>query len=79
MSLARDFLPAIRAIGREPPTERPSISGTECGSAASRFVLYALCGTWVLMTEELAIAKRDGIVCIVDGGHSDMGRDIELL
>jgi predicted metal-dependent phosphotriesterase family hydrolase len=31
------------------------------------------------MTEELAIAKREGIACIVDGGHSDMGRDVELL
>jgi len=32
-----------------------------------------------LLTEELAIAKREGIGCIVDAGHSDMGRDIGLL
>jgi len=32
-----------------------------------------------LMTSELAIAKREGISCIVDGGHPDMGRDINAL
>jgi phosphotriesterase-related protein len=32
-----------------------------------------------LMSEELAIAKREGIGCIVDGGHPDMGRDIAFL
>src|SRR5207247_8916070 len=32
-----------------------------------------------LMAEELAIAKREGIACIVDGGHPDMGRDMNFL
>src|SRR5262245_17710896 len=32
-----------------------------------------------LMAEELAAAKRDGVACIVDGGHPDMGRDIEFV
>jgi len=32
-----------------------------------------------LLSEELAIAKREGIACIVDAGHPDMGRDIGLL
>ena len=32
-----------------------------------------------LMTNELAAAKREGIACIVDGGHPDMGRDINAL
>jgi phosphotriesterase-related protein len=32
-----------------------------------------------LMTEELVAAKREGIVCIVDAGHPDMGRDINFL
>jgi len=31
------------------------------------------------MSEELATAKREGIACIVDGGHPDMGRDINFL
>ncbi len=32
-----------------------------------------------LMSEELRIAKREGIACIVDAGHPDMGRDINFL
>jgi phosphotriesterase-related protein len=32
-----------------------------------------------LMTNELATAKREGISCIVDGGHPDMGRDLNAL
>ena len=32
-----------------------------------------------LMSEELGAAKREGIACIVDAGHPDMGRDINFL
>jgi phosphotriesterase-related protein len=32
-----------------------------------------------LMAEELKIAKSEGISCVVDGGHPDMGRDINFL
>jgi phosphotriesterase-related protein len=32
-----------------------------------------------LMAEELATAKRDGIVCILDAGHPDMGRDLDFV
>jgi phosphotriesterase-related protein len=32
-----------------------------------------------LMVEELRTAKSEGIACIVDGGHPDMGRDINAL
>jgi len=32
-----------------------------------------------LMAEELRSAKSEGISCIVDGGHPDMGRDINFL
>jgi phosphotriesterase-related protein len=32
-----------------------------------------------LMTEELVKTKREGVVCIVDGGHADMGRSIDFL
>jgi phosphotriesterase-related protein len=31
------------------------------------------------MTEEMRAAKAEGISCIVDGGHADMGRDINFL
>jgi phosphotriesterase-related protein len=32
-----------------------------------------------LMSEELATGKRDGVACIVDGGHPDMGRDLNFV
>jgi phosphotriesterase-related protein len=32
-----------------------------------------------LMAKELADAKRDGVACIVDGGHPDMGRDLDFV
>jgi len=32
-----------------------------------------------LMVEELAAAKKDGVACLVDGGHPDMGRSVEFL
>jgi phosphotriesterase-related protein len=32
-----------------------------------------------LMSEEMRAAKAEGISCIVDGGHPDMGRDINFL
>jgi phosphotriesterase-related protein len=32
-----------------------------------------------LMSEELGVARREGIACIVDAGHPDMGRDINFL
>jgi predicted metal-dependent phosphotriesterase family hydrolase len=32
-----------------------------------------------LMTKELQAARKDGIQCIVDGGHADMGRSVDAL
>ncbi|MEP7210297.1 MAG: hypothetical protein ABI740_05620 [Alphaproteobacteria bacterium] len=32
-----------------------------------------------LMSEEMKVAKDEGIACIVDAGHPDMGRDINFL
>ena len=37
------------------------------------------CGMSDFMTEEMRQAKADGISCIVDGGHADMGRDLSFL
>jgi phosphotriesterase-related protein len=31
------------------------------------------------MTSEMQAAAKDGVACIVDGGHPDMGRDFEFL
>jgi phosphotriesterase-related protein len=32
-----------------------------------------------LMVDEMRAARNEGVACIVDGGHADMGRDLEFL
>ena len=32
-----------------------------------------------LMTAEISAAKKDGVACLVDGGHADMGRSLSFL
>ncbi len=59
--------PGAARAGAPPPPAPPSPAGTY-------FTLDA-----DLMTEEMRIAKSEGIACLVDGGHPDMGRDINFL
>jgi predicted metal-dependent phosphotriesterase family hydrolase len=79
MSLAPDFLLRFRqyaadaqAVNR-PPNAPPSAAPG--GPPPDLSFMRDL----DLLSEELAIAKREGIACIVDAGHSDMGRDIGML
>src|SRR3954468_2310964 len=89
LSFADDFMTrwvgyaaATRAANGAPS---PAAAGAGRGApAAGRGTPPAPAGPFFmqdldLMTEELAIAKREGIACIVDGGHPDMGRDIGVL
>src|SRR5215470_14707177 len=79
MSLAPDFLVRFRQYAAEaqavnrPPNAPPSAGPG--GPPPDLSFMRDL----DLLTEELAIAKREGIACIVDGGHADMGRDIDWL
>jgi len=68
LSLAPDFMPKWMALaqGRTPPP--PS-------AAPPGFFMQDL----DLMASELATAKEEGVACVVDGGHPDMGRDLEFL
>ena len=54
------------------PVRRDPITG--CGSGP-----WAECENLDFMVEELSRAKRDGVVCIVDGTHPDGDRDIGFL
>ena len=78
MSLAPDFLVRFRQYAAEaqavnrPPNAPPSVGPG--GPPPDLSFMRDL----DLLTEELEIAKREGIACVVDGGHADMGRDIEL-
>src|SRR5262245_26909958 len=84
MSFPPDFLPRFikaapetQAATRPPNAPAPTGRGAQPAAPASTgpFFMQDL----DLMADELAIAKREGIACIVDGGHPDMGRDINFL
>jgi phosphotriesterase-related protein len=81
MSLAPDFLLRFRQYAAEaqavnrPPNAPQSAGQGGAGPPPDLSFMRDL----GLLTEELAIAKREGIACIVDGGHADMGRDIGWL
>lgn len=81
MSFPPDFLPrfmkysAQTAAANRPPNAPPPAPPPTLPPSSGTFFMQDL----ELMAEELAIAKREGIACIVDGGHPDMGRDINFL
>jgi phosphotriesterase-related protein len=87
MSLAPDFLPRwvqfaaeTAAANGEAPAGGRGRGGAGRGGAqpapgSTPFFMQDL----DLMSEELTTAKREGIACMVDGGHPDMGRDINFL
>ena len=75
MSLAPNFLnrfdqytAATRAAAGTPPPPTPAAPSD-----------LAFMQNLELMVNELQAAKSDGIGCIVDGGHPDMGRSIDFL
>ncbi|HKV05470.1 MAG TPA: hypothetical protein VJO53_10235 [Candidatus Acidoferrales bacterium] len=87
MSLAADFLPRWIAFARATNAARGNQSGRPAAPpppappasaappAAQPFFMQDL----DLMTDEMRAAAKDGVACIVDGGHSDMGRDLGFL
>jgi len=81
MSLAPDFLVRFRQYAAEAQAvNRPPNAPQPAGQAAAGPPPdLSFMRDLELLKEELAIAKREGIACIVDGGHADMGRDIGLL
>jgi len=70
LSFAEDFMPRWIALarggGRGPAPPPPT---------GQKFFMQDL----DLMTEEMKAALADGVACIVDGGHEDMGRDLNFL
>ena len=83
MSLAPDFMPRWTAQYRKTLEENGSLpagrgragAAPARGEAPGLFFMQDV----AFMTEEMKQAKADGIACIVDGGHADMGRDIGFL
>jgi predicted metal-dependent phosphotriesterase family hydrolase len=85
MSLAPDFLPRwVRYSAETRAANVPDPAASRGGTPPAAPPAAVPTGPFFmqdldLMSDELAIAKREGISCIVDGGHPDMGRDINLL
>ena len=68
LSLAPDFMPKWMALARgQPPPQAPP--------ADPAFFMRNL----DLMVDEIRSAAKEGVACIVDGGHPDMGRDLDFL
>jgi phosphotriesterase-related protein len=67
MSLAPDFMPKWIALARSQPLP-----------AAPPPQPYFMQDA-ALMSAEMSAAARDGVACIVDQGHPDMGRDLDFL
>ncbi len=64
---------ANQAPGTPPRTPGPG-GGGNAATPAGNFLVDE-----DLMADEMSIAKREGIGCIVDAGHPDMGRDVDFL
>jgi phosphotriesterase-related protein len=81
MSLAADFMPRWIALARSTlPGLFPGSPGAVRGvpppvpPPQPYFMQNA-----ELMTEEMSAAAKDGVACIVDQGHPDMGRNLDFL
>src|SRR5262245_15086484 len=94
MSFASDFMTRwtgyaaeTRAVNGPPPPAggggragaAPAGAGGGRGAAAAEPSGPFFMQDADLMAEEMRIAKSEGITCIVDGGHPDMGREINFL
>src|SRR5579863_9114194 len=66
LKLRQAFAALLSTPGRPAPTLPP---------AAKPWFMEDL----PLMVEEMRAAMKEGVACIVDGGHPDMGRDLQFL
>ena len=76
MSFATDFL---TRFDEYTAATRAAIGGPPGPPAAPAPSDLSFMQDLDLMVEEITLAKREGIGCIVDGGHPDMGRNINFL
>ena len=75
MSLAPDFMPRWIALYRTGQGNAGRGAAPAPAPSDQKFFMQDL----DLMTDEMKAAKADGVACVVDGGHEDMGRDLNFL
>jgi len=74
LSISYDFMMKLRE-GFEALLATPGRQGPALPPVARPWFMEDL----GLMVEEMRAAMNEGIACIVDGGHPDMGRDLQFL
>jgi phosphotriesterase-related protein len=85
LSFAPDFMTRWGAAARataaaRAPQSNPGSAAPQAGRGAAprpggKFFMEDL----DLMVEEIGTAKQEGVACLVDGGHPDMGRNLDIL
>jgi phosphotriesterase-related protein len=77
LSLAPDFMPKWIALAtkQNPQAGAQAKAAPPTAPQTQPFFMEDL----DLMTDEARIAGKEGVACLVDGGHADMGRDLNFL
>ncbi|PWT97777.1 MAG: hypothetical protein C5B51_30745 [Terriglobia bacterium] len=75
MSLSPDFLPKFTKLLRAQNPQLPAPPAQPASPAGQTYFLEDL----DLMVEEMRAASKEGVACLVDGGHPDMGRSLDFL
>jgi phosphotriesterase-related protein len=75
MSLAADFMPRWIAIARAQAARGKQNATPPAPPSNQPYFMEDL----DLMVEEIKTAQKDGVACLVDGGHEDMGRKLDFL
>jgi len=79
MSFAADFMPRWMEYARATNPQAQQGRGRGPAPAPPAQEEPYFMQNLDLMVEEMKAAKQDGIGCIVDGGHEDMGRNLDFL
>jgi phosphotriesterase-related protein len=76
LSLAPDFMPKWISLARaQNPQAKAGPPPPQAPPSDRPYFMRDL----DLMVEEIQAAGKEGVACIVDGGHPDMGRDLDFL
>jgi phosphotriesterase-related protein len=79
MSLAQDFMPRWMTYARASNPNAGGRANAAPPSAAPPANQPYFMEDVDLMSDELKIAAQEGVACLVDGGHPDMGRNLDFL
>src|SRR3984893_658934 len=75
MSLSPAFLPKFASLSRAQNPQAPAPPAQPAPQPGQTYFLEDL----DLMVEEIRAAAKEGVACLVDAGHPDMGRSLDFL